>query len=230
MIRSQPLSLSGAAVLLAATLSACGGGDNANPSLDAPAASALSSAASDRLPGLPDAAEAVPATVEQLAAQAGAPTETAQGAVPGSTCGLAYFQAELMQRINAWRAKGASCGAYGSFAPTTALAWNDPLQSAAARHASDMKTNNFFSHTGSDGSNAGMRITQAGYAWGAWGENIAAGYPSAQAVVDGWMASPGHCANLMKPVFKHVGVACVKGGSANTYPTYWAMTLARPLQ
>ncbi|NML18467.1 CAP domain-containing protein [Azohydromonas sp. G-1-1-14] len=148
--------------------------------------------------------------------------------VAGSNCGLANFQAELMQRINAYRARGASCGSYGSFAPTTALTWNDPLQSAAARHSKDMASKNFFSHTGSDGSSAGTRITQAGYSWRTWGENIAAGQTSVQQVVDGWMASPGHCANLMKPAFRHVGVACVSN-SASTYRMYWTMDLAAPL-
>lgn len=205
-------------LVLAAALSACGGGSDA----DTEAAATVASATSAEALG-----ETAPAFIATDGADAAAPTEQAQAVVAGSDCALANFQAELMQRINAYRARGASCGSYGSFAPTTALAWNDLLQIAAARHSRDMAGRNFFSHTGSDGSSAGTRITQAGYAWRTWGENIAAGQGTVQAVVDGWMASPGHCANLMKPAFRHVGVACV-ANSASTYRRYWTMDLAAP--
>jgi uncharacterized protein YkwD len=204
--------------VLAACLAACGGGEP-DP-VSGPAAAVTSSIASDA------AAEVM--LVNTVVADTAGPTEQAQAVVAGSNCGLANFQAELMQRINAYRARGATCGSYGSFAPTTALAWNDKLQSAAARHSADMASKNFFSHTGSDGSSAGTRITQAGYAWSAWGENIAAGQSTVQQVVDGWMASPGHCANLMKPTYRHVGVACVSN-SASTYRRYWTLDLAKPL-
>lgn len=204
--------------VLAACLAACGGGEP-DP-VSGPAAALTSSIASDA------AAEVM--LVDTVAADTAGPTEQALAVVAGSNCALANFQAELMQRINAYRARGATCGSYGSFAPATALAWNDKLQGAAARHCADMAGKNFFSHTGSDGSSAGTRITQAGYAWSAWGENIAAGQSTVQQVVDGWMASPGHCANLMKPSFRHVGVACVSN-SASTYRRYWTLDLAKPL-
>jgi uncharacterized protein YkwD len=204
--------------VLAACLAACGGGEP-DP-VSGPAAAVTSSIASDA------AAEVM--LVDTVAADTAGPTEQALAVVAGSNCALANFQAELMQRINAYRARGAACGSYGSFAPATALAWNDKLHGAAARHSADMAGKNFFSHTGSDGSSAGTRITQAGYAWSAWGENIAAGQSTVQQVVDGWMASPGHCANLMKPSFRHVGVACVSN-SASTYRRYWTLDLAKPL-
>jgi len=44
---------------------------------------------------------------------------------------------------------------------------------------------------------------------GTVGENLALGYPSAQAVVDGWLASPGHRANLLQRLFTSIGVGCV---------------------
>ena len=88
-----------------------------------------------------------------------------------------------------------------------------------------MAAANFFSHTGSDGSNAGQRATAAGYLWQSWGENIAAGQPSVDEVMAGWMASPGHCANIMQERLRDIGVACVSGGAGNTYRSYWTMTL-----
>lgn len=128
--------------------------------------------------------------------------------------------------VNQQRAAGATCGSEGSFPAAPALRWDAPLAQAALRHSDDMQSGNFFSHTGSDGSNAGQRMTAAGYAWQAWGENIAAGQPTVANVVAGWIASPGHCANLMKASFRDIGLACVKGGAGNSYRTYWTMTLA----
>ena len=149
---------------------------------------------------------------------------------PGAlaTCGLADFQSTAMARINQWRASGADCGSEGRFGPASALAWNNLLAQAATGHSQDMATLDFFSHTGSNGSTAAQRITAAGYAWRSMGENIAAGQQSVNQVVDGWIASPGHCANLLDPGFTQVGLACVPGGAGNTYPTYWTMELARP--
>lgn len=207
-------------VVLAACMTACGGGEPDPVPVQNPLAS--SSVSAETLGELPTALSEALAQISQATL-----TEAPMAVVAGSGCGLANFQAELMQRINAYRASGASCGSYGSFAPTTALTWSDPLQGAAARHSKDMATKNFFSHTGSDGSNAGTRITQAGYSWSTWGENIGAGYGTVQAMVDGWMASPGHCANLMRPAFKHVGVACVSNNTS-TYKKYWTMDLAAP--
>lgn len=148
---------------------------------------------------------------------------------PGSgsvdpTCGLSNFQSALLARINAERATGATCGS--SFnGPAPALQWNTALTNAASVHSQDMVNNSFFSHTGSDGSNAGQRITRQGYQWSTWGENIAAGQPSVTSVMDAWMKSAGHCTNIMNPYIQDVGVACV-AGPAGGYGTYWTMNLA----
>jgi uncharacterized protein YkwD len=130
-----------------------------------------------------------------------------------------------MALVNAHRAAGANCGSQGSFPTTTALAWNGALTQASLRHSDDMVVNNFFSHNGSDGSSAGDRATAAGYVWSTWGENIAAGQPTVSSVVAAWMASPGHCANIMRAQFRDIGLACVSGTANNGYRTYWTMTL-----
>jgi uncharacterized protein YkwD len=139
------------------------------------------------------------------------------------TCNLPNFQQDMMNRINAARASGRTCGST-QYGPAPALTWNTYLFNAASGHSTDMASNNYFSHTGLDGSNPGQRITGAGYAWNAYGENIAAGQSSVQSVVDGWLASPGHCANIMNPKLADVGVACVSS-STSTYRTYWTMDL-----
>lgn len=145
-----------------------------------------------------------------------------------ATCSLSDFQNELLQRVNTRRAAGGSCGSRGSFAPSPALQWNGALTQAAAAHSLDMASHDYFAHDSQDGRTPGERITQAGYAWRTYGENIAAGYGSVQAVVDGWMASDGHCANILNPAFRDLGVACVPGAGTATYSSYWTMDLGAP--
>jgi uncharacterized protein YkwD len=145
-----------------------------------------------------------------------------------ATCGFSDFAATALARVNQWRASGANCGSQGQFGPAPAITWNDRLTQAATVHSQDMQANNFFSHTGSSGSTLAQRVDAAGYAWSAIGENIAAGQTSVNSVVDGWIASPGHCRNIMNPDYTQMGLACVPGGSGNTYSTYWTMDLGRP--
>ncbi len=162
------------------------------------------------------------------AGSAAAPPGTPTPPLATSTCGLANFQSTALARVNQYRAGGASCRTAGSFAPTTALRWNDALAQAAQVHSLDMQANNIFSHTGSNGSTLAQRINATGYAWSAIAENIAAGQTTLNAVVDGWMASDGHCANLMNPGLVDLGLVCVAGTASNTYPTYWTMDLGKP--
>jgi uncharacterized protein YkwD len=133
----------------------------------------------------------------------------------------------LLARINQLRAAGANCRTAGVFAPAPPLAWNALLQQAAAGHSQEMANHNHFSHTSLDGRSVADRISAAGYAWSGVGENIAAGYTSVNAVVDGWMASDGHCAGVMAAHFRDVGVACV-ASSTSAYGSYWTMDLGRP--
>lgn len=154
------------------------------------------------------------------------PTTTTAQLDPRLTCNLPNFQQEILDRVNQARAAGRTCGST-SFAPAPALRWNGMLFNAAGAHSIDMAANNYFSHTSQDGRNPGQRITGAGYAWSGYGENIAAGQTSAQAVVDGWLASPGHCANIMNAGHADIATACV-ASTTSTYRTYWTMDLARP--
>ncbi|RKP07890.1 hypothetical protein THASP1DRAFT_30302 [Thamnocephalis sphaerospora] len=63
------------------------------------------------------------------------------------------------------------------------------------------------SHTGSDGSDAGHRITQSGGSYPMWAENVAYGYPTEEVCMEKWMLSPGHRANILKPGLTHLGSA-----------------------
>jgi uncharacterized protein YkwD len=100
---------------------------------------------------------------------------------------------------------------------------NAELDAAAAGHAADMRANGFFSHTGSDGSNVGQRASQAGYDWSRVGENIAWGYPTAAAVMDGWMNSEGHRANILNAGYTEIGLAVDGEGSP-----LWVQVFAAP--
>jgi uncharacterized protein YkwD len=110
------------------------------------------------------------------------------------------------------------------------LAWNAQLILSSTRHSADMVKYNYASHTGLNGSTPGDRMIAAGYTLSWWGENIFTGPSSSsvQMAIDWWMGRPGHCANIMNPRFKDVGLACVKGTSANTWGSYWTMNLAQP--
>ncbi|MGW2425271.1 sigma-70 family RNA polymerase sigma factor [Streptomyces sp. NPDC001709] len=88
----------------------------------------------------------------------------------------------------------------------------DPqLQKAAQGHSDDMAARHFFDHTNPDGADPGQRITAAGYRWSTYGENIAQGQQTAAAVMESWMNSPGHRANILNCSFKDIGVGVHKG-------------------
>ena len=81
------------------------------------------------------------------------------------------------------------------------------LTQAARRHALDMAENDFTGHTGSDGSNAGERMRDAGYDWVVWGEIIGWGFGgSAENMVNWWMNSPTHRSIILSNRFEDFGV------------------------
>lgn len=87
------------------------------------------------------------------------------------------------------------------------LKGNPQLGSAADGHSSGMALRDFFAHCDLDThSDPGDRIRAAGYNPSSWGENIAAGYASPEAVMDGWMNSSGHRANILRSSYREVGV------------------------
>jgi uncharacterized protein YkwD len=130
------------------------------------------------------------------------------------------WEDEVVTLVNQRRAAGATCGGtvYG---PAPALVMNAALRAAARSHSEDMARQNYFSHTSLDGRTFSQRITHAGYAGASpWGENIAGGQSSSAAVVSAWMNSAGHCANMMNPSYRAIGVGyAYRAGS--TYGHYW---------
>ena len=118
---------------------------------------------------------------------------------PSSEAGLAILGA-----VNIARASARTCGEH-TYPPAPALTWSEPLTAAALAHSTDMAAKKYFSHRAPDGSIVGERATRARYIWRVVGENIAGGQTSADEVVAAWLASPGHCSNIMEPRFTDMG-------------------------
>lgn len=142
-------------------------------------------------------------------------------------CGQTGFRDEVLRLINERRAAGANCGSEGSFGAVPTMAWSDRLAQAAYSHSKDMADRNYFSHTSPEGGTFSGRIDAAGYAWSAIGENIAVGTPTVASTISGWMASPGHCRNIMSAGFREIGLACARN-DASQYGRYWTLDLAAP--
>lgn len=127
-------------------------------------------------------------------------------------------ESTILALVNNARKSGCTCGS--TVMPAVPpLTWNNLLEKAALLHSADMNKNNYFDHTAPDGSNPGDRITQVGYTWLAYAENIAKGYTAEQAVMDGWLKSEGHCKNIMSSKVKEMGV----GRDGN----YWTQVFGR---
>lgn len=107
------------------------------------------------------------------------------------------------------------------------LALNNQLSQAAQAYSDVLASDGCFAHTCGPVPEMTQRDAQAGYTgWTSVGENIAAGYPSPEAVVSGWMASPGHRANILNPDYRELGVGLASGGK---YGAYWTQEFgARP--
>jgi uncharacterized protein YkwD len=131
----------------------------------------------------------------------------------------------VLDLVNQARSQGRRCGAE-QFPSAAPLAWAPPLEAAAQSHAADMARREYFAHRGKDGREPRDRVRDAGYASRLTGENIAFGAESAEEVVAGWLASPGHCANIMDPRFRHTGIGFATARTAGHI--YWAQTFGSP--
>lgn len=126
---------------------------------------------------------------------------------------------KILALVNAARARPRSCGGK-RLPPVPALTWNAALAKAAQAHSVDMANYNYFRHKDRSGAQAGERASRSGYRWSQIGENIAAGQGSADAAVTGWLASPGHCANIMNKDFREMG-AWFAIGPRSDLQIYW---------
>jgi uncharacterized protein YkwD len=110
-------------------------------------------------------------------------------------------------------------------ASITPLTVNPLLNNAATLHSIDMAVNNFFDHTGSDGSDVGTRVSAQGYPWIWVGENIAGGQTSIAQAFNSWWNSPPHQANMLNPDFREMGLGHVQRDAADLVH-YWTGVFA----
>jgi uncharacterized protein YkwD len=125
------------------------------------------------------------------------------------------WENEVLRLTNQRRAQGADCGSQGMKPPVGPLTMVAELRCAARLHSLDMFQRSFFDHTAPGGSDPGDRMSSAGYSGITWGENIAMGQASPAQVVDGWIDSDGHCANIMRSNFTEIGIGYHPGDAAS---------------
>lgn len=155
-------------------------------------------------------AEEVP-TTESPEATSEAPTradegDSGEGEDQPEASPYADTEAEVAALVDAERAE-AGCGS---------LERDSRLDAAARLHAADMAANDYFDHTSQDGRGPTERAAEQGYEGGV-GENIAKGYPDAAAVMEGWMNSEGHRANILNCDYSVLGVGVADSGGT----LYW---------
>lgn len=106
------------------------------------------------------------------------------------------------------------------------LRLNTNLNAAAYNHSKDMGDNNYFSHTGLNGSSFSDRAIAEGYTGSPRGENIAAGSSTAEATFQQWVNSPGHLSNILNRGHNEMGIghASVSGSQ---YTHYWTQIFGK---
>lgn len=132
----------------------------------------------------------------------------------------------LLAQVNAARARPRMCGRQ-RFAAARPLSWSAALGTAAQGHSRAMARGNYFAHRDPNGRSVADRARSAGFRGGKIGENIAAGQGTPSKAMQDWLASPGHCANLMNPMFTQVGAAYASDSRSDA-GIYWTMVFGAP--
>ena len=132
-----------------------------------------------------------------------------------------------MRRLNAERSRGAVCRATGTPGAASPLRWSPNLAAVAAAQADDMAALSRMGHQDSRSRGLAERLAAMGYHFSMAVENLAFGYASLDGVVDAWLASEGHCTNLMNTAALELGLACSDGTVAGQ-DRYWALVLGAP--
>ena len=121
------------------------------------------------------------------------------------------YEQEVIRLVNEIRAENG----------LKALTYDWELSRVARYKSQDMKDNGYFSHTSPVYGTPFQMIKNFGISYRSAGENIAKGYSTPQAVVNGWMNSSGHRANILNANYTHIGVGYVASGN------YWTQMFIR---
>lgn len=98
------------------------------------------------------------------------------------------------------------------------LKLDEDLCAVAQLHCDDMVKRSFFDHINPDGKSPFDRMNDYGIRYMAAGENIACGQRSPEEVMNAWMNSPAHRANILSENYGKIGIGYAEGG---TYGTFW---------
>lgn len=131
----------------------------------------------------------------------------------------ANFEQQFIDAVNKTRAQSRVCG-NKKLPAAPKLILNKKLTRASHKHSLDMSKNQFLEHTSSNGDTLAERMRDVAYSWSAVGENLAHNQKTIQQVIEDWLASPGHCVNLMSADYTQAGVAVVDW--------YWTQVYAAP--
>ncbi|MBI4780703.1 MAG: CAP domain-containing protein [Oscillatoriophycideae cyanobacterium NC_groundwater_1537_Pr4_S-0.65um_50_18] len=134
---------------------------------------------------------------------------------------ISAFSRQVVDLTNAFRKQN-------NLAPLTL---NSKLTTVAQTYSKTMATQDFLAHEGLDGSQPWDRMTAGGYNWSRAAENVAAGQTTPEEVMQSWISSAGHRANLLDPQLKEIGVGYFflanDTGSVN-YNHYWTQNFGAP--
>lgn len=125
--------------------------------------------------------------------------------IPTQNSSITSYEKEVVRLVNIERSKQG----------LPALEYDWQLSRVARYKSEDMHKNGYFSHTSPTYGSPFNMMKNFGITYKTAGENIAKGYKTPSAVVEGWMNSPGHRANILNASFTHLGVGYVQNGS------YW---------
>ncbi len=130
-----------------------------------------------------------------------------------------------VERLNALRRQPAPCAPGG--AAMQRLSWEARLAASAVEQAREIALLDRLSHTDSRNRGLGLRLRSVGYAAAGAGENLAAGQSDIDDAIQAWLASPSHCANLMQPEYRDIGLACVQRRGSR-YQRFWVVHFGAP--
>ncbi|MFJ5623801.1 CAP domain-containing protein [Peribacillus loiseleuriae] len=133
------------------------------------------------------------------------PASTPTNSGTPTSSSISQFEKEVVELTNAERAKSG----------LKALTIDTELSKVARAKSQDMKDRNYFDHTSPTYGSPFDMMKQFGISYSSAGENIAKGQTTPQQVVQAWMNSEGHRANILNASYTHIGVGYVQAGN------YW---------
>ncbi len=126
--------------------------------------------------------------------------------------------------VNAGVSRGGLSNSNARARPT--LTWNATLARIAQQHSSAMAQGSFFDHVDLNGKTVANRAKEAGYRYRVVAENIAAGQDNLPEVIMEWIASKGHCENMIDERVTEFGIAVAASRNpADPFTTYWTLVL-----